>query len=363
MQAAVLSPLWEFQKVPYFANVGEVLFHTAMAALRTPHVASANWYSEVSPSEKLHPALLLLGGSEGVGMQEFVFHHTGHGAAIKISKYKTGQIYCSVASLTRSLSHDLLLWMKELIPPRPGKEEAVNVQFWYRSPSRIESTTRETSVPSWEEVKGNYTASVRAVLDPWMAPDFRPSSAGRLVLWRGEPGTGKTWALRAMMNQWREWATFHYVTDPEQFFGSSADYMFNVLLDNEDEDTEKWRLLVLEDTGEMLAADAKMQTGQALSRLLNVVDGLIGQGLKIVVLITTNEEIGKLHPAVIRPGRCLMNLEFGELTEGEAATWMHAHKLSVDTLRPKPKKLAELYALTQGIEMPEQLKLGFTRGD
>ena len=48
--------------------------------------------------------------------------------------------------------------------------------------------------------------------------------------------------------------------------------------------------------------DAKERTGQALSRFLNVVDGLIGQGLRLLVLVTSNEELGKLHPAVSRPG-------------------------------------------------------------
>ena len=44
------------------------------------------------------------------------------------------------------------------------------------------------------------------------------------------------------------------------------------------EGSEAWRLLVLEDTGELLTPDAKTVIGQGLSRFLNVVDGLIGQG-------------------------------------------------------------------------------------
>ena len=36
---------------------------------------------------------------------------------------------------------------------------------------------------------------------------------------------------------------------------------------------------MLEDTGELLDPDAKTVIGQGLSRFLNVVDGLIGQGL------------------------------------------------------------------------------------
>lgn len=44
-------------------------------------------------------------------------------------------------------------------------------------------------------------------------------------------------------------------------------------------------------------------------------DGLIGQGFNLLVLVTTNEPVGKLHPAVVRQGRCLAEIEFGPLGE------------------------------------------------
>jgi hypothetical protein len=64
--------------------------------------------------------------------------------------------------------------------------------------------------------------------------------------------------------------------------------------------------------------DAKARTGQALSRFLNVVDGLIGQGLRLLVLVTSNEDLGKLHPAVNRPGRCIQKILFQPFTSVEA---------------------------------------------
>lgn len=38
----------------------------------------------------------------------------------------------------------------------------------------------------------------------------------------------------------------------------------------------RWKIVVLEDAGEFLAPDAKHLKGQALSRLLNVCDGVLG---------------------------------------------------------------------------------------
>jgi hypothetical protein len=76
------------------------------------------------------------------------------------------------------------------------------------------------------------------------------------------------------------------------------------VLFDEDQEEDKTRLLVLEDCDELLSADAKERAGQGLARLLDLVDGLIGQGLRIDVLITTNEPLSAFHPAVSRPGRC-----------------------------------------------------------
>lgn len=106
----------------------------------------------------------------------------------------------------------------------------------------------------------------------------------------------------------------------------------------------KARLLVLEDAGELVAADARAETGQALSRLLNVSDGLLGQGLDLCVLITTNEPIDRLHPAVLRPGRCAAQIEVPPLDVETANRWISGHGGGAPISEPLP--LAELFART-----------------
>jgi hypothetical protein len=121
-----------------------------------------------------------------------------------------------------------------------------------------------------------------------------------------------------------------------------------------------WRLLVLEDTGELLQPDAKAVIGQGLSRFLNLADGLIGQGLRVLVLVTTNEEIRKLHPAVARPGRSAANVLFAPLAGEEAASWLAAHGVEGGGGRSSAT-IAELYARLEGLDMPRQ-SLGFDSG-
>src|SRR5205807_6983877 len=126
--------------------------------------------------------------------------------------------------------------------------------------------------------------------------------------------------------------------------GGMPSYLMQVLdglAEEVEDDDERWRLLVLEDTGELLSPDAKDRTGQGLSRLLNVADGLLGQGLRVLVLVTTNEPVGSLHPAVSRSGRCLSNVEFPAFSGQEADAWLESRGASGDSTS---RTLASLFA-------------------
>jgi hypothetical protein len=266
-------------------------------------------------------------------------------------------------------------------PPDPSSAHEVPVTFWTYGPHGPQPSWRSIGVPGWDEIADNYTAGTRDQLASIMR-GFKPAHGGQLILWHGQAGTGKTFALRALAWEWRDWCQLHYIVDPDSFFGAHADYLMSVLMqpafpmmvsrggmvaaytmgmsveeDDEDKEERAWRVLVLEDTGELLSADARASMGQGLSRFLNVVDGLIGQGLRVLVLVTTNEEVRKLHPAVARPGRCAANIEFRPLTGAEATAWLerHEHPAKVDGGRT----LASLYAELEGRDPADLALVGF----
>lgn len=247
--------------------------------------------------------------------------------------------------------------------------EVVPIRFWTNSPRGPKSVSRKIVVPNFSDVNENYHCKTHDAL-AHMVNGFKPSHGGQLILWHGLPGTGKTYALRTLASEWRKWCKFEYIVDPEEFFGGSPAYMLDVLMDSgpnflsddDDEEAPKapWRLLIFEDTGELLSKDAKIRSGAGLGRLLNVVDGLIGQGLQVLILITTNEELGSLHPAVSRPGRAAMKILFEKLNPEESGAWQDRH--GVDPIVYGSHTLAELYGRLEGFEAaPEPVPVGFRR--
>lgn len=334
------------------------------------------------------PLFLSVGahGAHGVFDEDGVLSSVGLGG---------GGVYASVAGASMEAIGRRLERLREALPPPdPSSAHEVTVTFWTYSRHGPMPSWRSIAVPEWDEIAPNYTAATRAGLDGLMQ-GFRPAHGGQLVLWHGEAGTGKTFALRALAWEWRHWCSLHYIVDPDTFFGQHADYLMNVLMqpgpeglqvveshgwtpygenfsemtltdvstsggvaDEDGGHTDKgWRLLVLEDTGELLTPDAKTVIGQGLSRFLNVVDGLIGQGLRVLVLVTTNEEIRKLHPAVARPGRCAANIAFGPLSQQEATAWLAERGAGASV--EESATIASLYALTDaGGAQPKQ-SVGF----
>lgn len=289
-----------------------------------------------------------------------------------LADFEKTKVTFSIAGTAEDTSNHLQE-LKTLYAETPDSVEGkVKIRFWYATRHGPQNVMRTIEVPKWDEISTNYETTTLDGLK-FLMDDFKPTIGGQLVVMHGPPGTGKSFSLRALLYSWRDWCTAEYILDPENLFGGEQGYMADLVLgdsvdeyDEEEEESKgKWRLLILEDSGELLSPTAKQQSGQGLSRLLNLVDGLIGQGLRVLVLITTNEEITKLHPAVSREGRCAAAIKFNPFSRQSAEKWMHGEAPKLPA-RKEYFTLAELYALLkekrpnkfEGTEITKQL--GFT---
>lgn len=246
-------------------------------------------------------------------------------------------------------------WIKEHITSKePTESNEVQFQFVFASEYGAESHDRNISVDEWTTIRPNYSGAIVTKLDRLMQFNPDESVAGKIGILLGPAGTGKTHLIRSLSREWKSWANFKYILDVERFF-KDPNYMLEVVLKTRGE--RKWNVIVCEDAEEYIAPDSKEKIGQSLSRLLNIGDGLIGQGLRLILLFTTNAPDAALHPAITRAGRTFCKIHIPLMSAKESGQWLGLDRETVSEM-----SLADLYAQKEDAQIiadKAEKKIGF----
>lgn len=277
------------------------------------------------------------------------------------SNYCGIRVWSTNQEIARETCKKIVAEIPVLDAPEP-REDLIPMAFWQHDDRDGASCfIKDIQCPSIKEISGNYPDKVaKIVKDLGDLP--KPDDLGKILIFHGPPGSGKTHAVRALAREWANYldSTVEIVVDPELMLNSPK-YIRGILLNGDKplearrvinkrkgKKTKKLgknesplRLIVIEDSAELFSDNCRGTPGFA--RLLNVTDGIIGQGLRCIFLLTANEELGKIDPAIKRPGRCIQCVNFPELSVTEANAWLKKNgceqKVKHDTM------LADLYAI------------------
>jgi hypothetical protein len=177
-------------------------------------------------------------------------------------------------------------------------------------------------------------------------------------LLRGDPGTGKTSFIRYLVEALRTTHRFYFLPSYE-YARVGNGTLIEFLHDEEDEHRNLQFVIVMEDA-EAVLMPRKIDTGFSVSAMLNLADGLLGEGLNLQFICTVNCEIAELDAAIVRPGRLRTARDFRLLSHSEAIALARHRGLPVPMQR-REYSLAELYNSDElNVSETQATHLGFS---
>jgi hypothetical protein len=161
----------------------------------------------------------------------------------------------------------------------------------------------------------NYAPEIRAGFDFMVTNLAAATPNGRLYVLHGLPGTGKSYVLRGII----ACTPAVYIYVPPSLAGQlTSPDLLPVLLQERDRQEEQTPIcLIMEDADSSLVRRA-MDNASVVGDLLNMSDGFLGELANLHIFATVNAKKTDMDPALLRPGRLGVYLEFLALSRPHA---------------------------------------------
>jgi hypothetical protein len=213
----------------------------------------------------------------------------------------------------------------------------------------LDTEEYDLSVPDID-LELNYGKDFLKVHDLIVRRLNKPYDKG-IILFHGEPGTGKTSYLKYLT---RLIENKEILFVPPSMAESMAEpSIIPFLMDH------KNSVLIIEDA-ERVIADREIGNGSsvAVSNLLNLTDGILGDCLNIQIIATFNMKREKIDQALLRKGRLIAEHKFGKLSVNESNTLLK--HLNKDVKVKEPMVLADIYNIEEELyKVENNKKIGF----
>jgi hypothetical protein len=237
-------------------------------------------------------------------------------------------------------------WIRELKKKHKiSIEGKVFLSWHYMTSNGIQHKDFEINptYPSYDEYYPYIEGGIEKFIDDYI------KSTSSILIFIGEPGTGKTSLLRHMIHsrKLRAQMTFEEsILSRESFY---IDYAANA----------SHNLLIIEDADLILSP--REDQNKLMARLLNISDGLVKLDRKKMIFTTNLANVGKIDPAMTRPGRCFDVVHFRPLSRSEAK--LAAAKAGIERdFDGSEITLAELFnPKLKAVEKPQIGAFGFRR--
>lgn len=242
-----------------------------------------------------------------------VFYNQTEAYHFRISQGRKEQVSVHVEICSTNNNLDLLIeeLSSKVVIDQSENDETYEIHLLhYNANTGFHFSTKDLQRQPLIDV--NYTPQTVEALNHAVSCLNSNCPCGKVLIMEGCPGTGKSFAIRHIVDVTNE-DVFHVIVPVNMVPQLSGPELLELL--SEDDISNKKRIcFIIEDSDKIIT----QSESTAISEILNFGDGIIGEVLDARIILTTNLKRGEINEALIRPGRLCSYLKFDLLQPMQA---------------------------------------------